>query len=231
MSGAATRIVIFAKAPVPGKAKTRLTPALGEEGAARLARTMLADTVAQAIASGLEVPELCVTPPSDDLEWRGLLPGGVRLTDQGDGELGERLARAAERVIADGERVLLIGTDCPDLDAVRLSAAAERLADHDAVINPAEDGGYVLLGLRRFDPTLFSDIAWSTETVAADTIARIEALGWTLSVGETLRDIDEPADLDVRPLRASALRRAPCSRQPCRARARASRVAPRNRRD
>lgn len=190
-----TRVVIFAKAPVPGKAKTRLVPALGKKGAARLARTMLADTVAQCRAAGLAGPELCATPHSDDAEWRGLLPDGVRLSDQGEGDLGERLARAAERVVAGGESVLLVGTDCPDLDAARLRAAAERLATHDAVIHPAEDGGYVLLGIRRFDRSLFSGIAWSTASVAADTIARIESLGWSLFVGEALRDIDEPADL------------------------------------
>lgn len=193
----ATRIVIFAKAPVPGKAKTRLIPALGAEGAAQLARTMLFETVAHCVAAGLTEPELCASPLPDDPEWRGLLPGGVRLSDQGKGDLGERLARAAERVIATGEQVLLIGTDCPALSAERLGAAAERLVIHDAMIHPAEDGGYVLLGLRRYDPMLFSGIAWSTGTVAADTIARIEALGWSLFVGETLRDIDEPADLAV----------------------------------
>ena len=197
MSGAATRIVIFAKAPVPGAVKTRLIPALGAEGAARLARDMLAGTVAEAIAAGLAEPELCASPSPDADAWRGLLPAGVRLTDQGSGDLGERLAAAARRVIGDGERVLLIGTDCPDLDAGLLRDATARLGRDDAVMLPASDGGYVLLGLRRYDPSLFDGIAWSTDTVAAETIARIEALGWSLHVGETLRDIDEPADLDA----------------------------------
>lgn len=197
MSGASTRIMIFAKAPVPGAVKTRLIPAIGEAGAARLAREMLAGTVAEAIAAGLVEPELCASPRPDAEAWRGLLPSGVRLSDQGSGDLGERLAAAAGRVIGAGERVLLIGTDCPDLDAGRLREAAARLDDRDAVIHPAADGGYVLLGLRRYDPSLFGGIAWSTDTVAADTIARIAALGWSLHVGDTLRDIDEPADLDA----------------------------------
>lgn len=195
MSGAATRIVIFAKAPVAGKAKTRLIPALGEEGAARLARTMLAETVSRSLEAALAVPELCATPDPRSAEWTGLLPAGVRTYDQGSGDLGQRLARAARRVIASGERVLLIGADCPDLTADHMRAAARRLDDHDAVIHPAEDGGYVLLGLSRFDATLFSGIAWSTDTVAADTKLRAETLGWSLFVGETLRDIDEPGDL------------------------------------
>ena len=191
-----TRIVIFAKAPVPGKVKTRLIPALGEIGAARLAHKMLLDTVAEAFAAGLAIPELCTDPHPLDPEWEGFLPSQhLRVTAQGDGDLGERLARAARRSILLGEHVLLIGTDCPELDRHRLHAAAERLSKHDCVLHPADDGGYVLLGLRRFDPSLFAGIAWSTATVAAATIARIEALGWSLHVADTLRDIDDPEEL------------------------------------
>ena len=192
---AATRIVIFAKAPVPGSVKTRLIPALGEDGAAELAQRMLADTVAHALAAGLGPPELCATPHPDDPAWAGHLPAGVKLSDQGPGDLGQRLAAAAKRVIDGGERILLIGTDCPALDARRLQEAAAQLDRHDAVIHPALDGGYVLLGLKRTDTSIFGDIAWSTRTVAATTIARIAALGWSLYVGETLQDVDEPADL------------------------------------
>ncbi len=196
MSATATRIVIFAKAPVPGSVKTRLIPVLGKAGAARLAQRMLADTIEHAFAAGLATPELCGTPHPDDSAWAGHLPTGVRLSDQGPGDLGQRLAAAARRVIADGERILLIGTDCPELDGKRLGEAAAQLESHDAMIHPARDGGYVLLGLARTDPSLFDDIAWSTGTVAATTIARIRALGWSLFVGDTLTDIDTPADLD-----------------------------------
>ena len=195
MNAAATRIVIFAKAPVAGSVKTRLIPLLGEVGAARLAQRMLADTVAHAFAAGLGTPELCATPHPSDPSWAGHLPSGVLLSDQGPGDLGERLAAAARRVIDGGERVLLIGTDCPELDSPRLVEAAAHLESHDAVIYPAKDGGYVLLGLVRFHESLFTEIAWSTDAVAATTIARIRALGWSLFVGDTLRDIDEPADL------------------------------------
>ncbi len=192
-----TRIVIFAKAPVPGQVKTRLIPLLGEAGAAQLAQRMLSDTVSHALAAGLAIPELCVTPHPADPDWEGHLPTGVRFSDQGTGELGQRMAAAAKRVIGDGERILLIGTDCPELDGKRLGEAASQLESHDAMIHPARDGGYVLLGLARTDPSIFDDIAWSTDAVAATTIARIRALGWSLFVGDTLRDIDEPADLDA----------------------------------
>jgi uncharacterized protein len=182
-----TRILIFAKAPVPGRVKTRLVPALGAEGAAKLAARMLAWTVEEALATGLAV-ELCGDP--DPAGWYDGPP--VSLVWQGEGDLGERLAQAAERVCGP---LLLIGADCPELNRDRLRAAAGALERHDAVIHPAQDGGYVLLGLRRADPSLFEGVGWSTEAVAAQTIARIEALGWSLDVRETLRDVDEPADL------------------------------------
>lgn len=192
------RVVIFAKAPVPGRVKTRLIPALGEVGAASLARRMLLVTMAEALAAGFQSAELCATPAHADPDWKPFLPHpGLLCTDQGEGGLGERLARAAERVTGAGESILLIGTDCPALDRQRLRAAAAALASCDAFIHPAVDGGYALLGLRRSDPSLFEGIAWSSPTVAAETIGRIEALGWSLSVGETLRDIDVPADLEV----------------------------------
>lgn len=191
------RIVIFAKAPVAGRVKTRLIPALGEAGAASLARTMLETTVAEALAAGLPtLPELCADPHPMDAEWAPFLPRAqLRFTWQGEGDLGERLARAAQRTIGIEENALLIGTDCPDLDRHRLRAAAAALAEHDAVIHPTHDGGYALLGLRRFDDSIFEDVPWSTDGVAEATIARIRALGWSLRIGETLRDIDVPADL------------------------------------
>ena len=193
MTGA--RIVIFAKAPVPGKVKTRLIPALGAEGAAALAAQMLHRTAREALESGVGAVELCGDPEVDHRDWVGQVPPGLIRTSQGEGDLGARLTRAARRVIESGERVVLIGTDCPDLDRHRLAAAARALQSWNAVIYPARDGGYVLFGLGRFDPSLFDGIAWSTSSVAAETIARVEALGWSIHVGETLQDLDSPADL------------------------------------
>ena len=189
-----TRILIFAKAPVPGEVKTRLIPALGADGAARLAARMLERTLEAAAAAGVGPVELCTDGPLDPPPRPRLFTPHLSL--QGEGDLGERLSRAARRVVeVAGEPLLLIGTDCPELDGSRLKAAAEALRDHDAVILPAADGGYVLLGLKRFDPFLFSDIAWSTNKVAAETIGRIRTLSWSLHIGETLRDVDEPDDL------------------------------------
>lgn len=189
------RLVIFAKAPVAGKAKTRLIPKLGAAGAAALAARMLADTLAQARGAAVDAVELCIDPAPDHPDWQGHLPPDIALSAQGVGDLGDRMARAARRAIEAGERVLLIGTDCPELTRERLDAAAAALRDHDGIIHPARDGGYVLLGLSRFHPSLFAEIGWSGPTVAAATLERAADLGWAIHVGETLHDIDEPGDL------------------------------------
>ncbi|MGZ8351441.1 MAG: TIGR04282 family arsenosugar biosynthesis glycosyltransferase, partial [Allosphingosinicella sp.] len=154
-----TRIIIFAKLPVPGNVKTRLIPALGEAGAAQLAFRMLHDTVAEAVAANLLIPELCTDPHPMEPEWKPFLPRAqLRFTEQGEGDLGARMARVAKRTILLEENALFIGTDCPALDRHRLRAAAAALREHDAVIHPTEDGGYALLGLRRFDRSLFENI-------------------------------------------------------------------------
>jgi rSAM/selenodomain-associated transferase 1 len=192
----AVRIVVFAKAPVPGRVKTRLIPALGEAGAAQLAERMLEQALQQALAAAVGPVELCMSPAPDAPEWAGIpLPAGIGTSDQGEGDLGARMARAAQRATGRGEAVLLTGTDCPELTAERLRVAAARLAGHDAVLHRAEDGGYPLLGLRAFDAGLFQNMPWSTPAVADLTLQRLADLGWTVWVGDTLRDIDEPADL------------------------------------
>ena len=192
------RILIFAKAPVPGRAKTRLAPLLGSRGAADLARRMLVDTCREAAAVEGARVELCTTPAASHPSWDGLIPEVVDLvSDQGEGDLGERLYRATERALSDGDHVVLIGTDCPQMDRERVSSACDALSANDAFLHPAADGGYVLLALKRISPTLFSNIHWSSEKVAAQTVARLQALGWRYAVGETLRDVDTPEDYEA----------------------------------
>lgn len=191
-----TRILVFAKAPVPGRVKTRLIPALGAMGAAELARRMLENTLAKALDAGIGPVELCASPSVSAADWADTrLPDGVEFSDQGEGDLGARMARASQRTFAKNDRVLLIGTDCPGLSAQHLRAAAAALDRHEAAIHPAVDGGYPLLGLRAFHPSLFEDIPWSAPVVAELTLARLEGLAWRVWLGETLADIDEPADL------------------------------------
>lgn len=189
------RIVIMAKAPRPGLAKTRLIPALGAEGAAQLAQRMLQHTLREALAAGVGPVELCRTP-DDASDWQNIvLPDRLSLSAQGDGDLGERMACVAQRVLSHAETLLLIGTDCPALDAGKLRQAAIALQSTDAVLVPATDGGYVALGLQSFDAAVFRDIAWSTADVAFQTLCRIGQLGWTVTRMHALHDIDEPADL------------------------------------
>jgi rSAM/selenodomain-associated transferase 1 len=191
-----TRVIVFAKAPRPGLVKTRLIPALGAAGAARLAQRMLHDTLAAALDARVGPVELCATPDPDDPAWHDTpLPPQVESSAQGDGDLGARMARAAGRALRRGDAVLLVGTDCAEMSSALLRHAAAVLRDVDVVIHPSADGGYVLLGLARFSVQLFTDIAWSTDTVATVTIERIRALGWSLAVGDTLHDIDVADDL------------------------------------
>lgn len=190
------RILIFAKAPRAGQAKTRLIPALGEEGAAALARCMLDQTVAKALAAAVGPVELCAAPAPADSAWADTdLPASLTWSAQGEGDLGARMGRAARRAIRQGVPALLIGTDCPALDGALLQDAAAALADHDACLVPATDGGYVLLGLSRYCPALFEDMPWSTPAVLMETLARLARLGWSVKVFPPLHDIDEAADL------------------------------------
>jgi rSAM/selenodomain-associated transferase 1 len=194
-------LVIFAKAPQPGAVKTRLIPALGAEGAAALARRMLDHTLQQALATSVGPVELCMSPAPDDMDWQGVaLPDGVQRTAQGEGDLGQRMARAVARITGQQEAVLLFGTDSPALTATHLMEAERQLARHDAVLLPVADGGYILIGLKAPCPALFTDMPWSTPAVAAETLRRMAALGLRVWQGPTLHDIDEPADLAHLPL-------------------------------
>ena len=209
-----TRVVIIAKAPIPGFAKTRLIPALGAEGAAQLARRMLEHAVQIALAAGLGPVELCVTPGPNDPVWSALgLPAAQNWSAQCPGDLGARMGQAVQHAVDQGERVLLTGTDCPALTALHLRAAAAALDQHDATLTPTADGGYVLLGLKRFHARLFDDMPWSTNAVAAETLRRLAQIGWRVQTQAQLHDIDEPTDLqwlpgafpfDIAPARLSA---------------------------
>lgn len=191
-----TRLVIFAKAPQPGAVKTRLIPALGAEGAAALARRMLSHTLQQALAAGVGPVELCMSPAPGDAAWQSVaLPTAVVRTAQDEGDLGQRMASTVARITRQRQSVLLFGTDCPALTATHLAEAARQLAQHDAVLLPVADGGYILIGLKTPCPELFTDMPWSTPAVAAETLRRIAALGLRVWQGPTLHDIDEPADL------------------------------------
>lgn len=191
-----TTVVVFAKAPVAGLAKTRLAPALGAEGAAALAARMLQHTLAQAAAAGLGPVELCAAPDASHPALREAAAAhGATLAVQGDGDLGARMHRAFCRHLPRQGGALLIGTDAPGLDAAVLRDAAQALASHDAVFVPALDGGYALVGLRESDERCFAGMTWSHARVMEDTRERLRAAGLRWKELPAVADVDEPADL------------------------------------
>jgi rSAM/selenodomain-associated transferase 1 len=191
-----TTVIVFAKAPVAGHAKTRLIPALGAQGAAALAERLMHAALAQAVQAQLGPVELCVAPDRTHAAFTDAAQRhGVAITEQGDGDLGQRMSRAFERVLRTQPQALLIGTDAPSLDAAYLRAAAQALHDADTVFGPAADGGYTLVGLKRPAPELFLQMRWSHDQVMAHTRARLAQAGLRHVELPVLHDVDEPADL------------------------------------
>jgi uncharacterized protein len=197
------QIAVLAKAPVPGWAKTRLIPELGASGAARLQRQLTLRTLRTAAAAQVGPVTLWCAPDAQQRFFRALRKlAAVDCLDQPDGDLGMRMHTAFLHHCPRGP-LLLIGTDCPALNPGHLRDAAHALREgFDAVFQPAEDGGYVLVGLRRPQPELFSDMRWGADDVMAQTRARARAL--QVRELETLWDVDVPADLPrLRTLAAS----------------------------
>ena len=191
------RVIVFAKAPDPGAVKTRLIPLLGADGAAALHARLVQRALATACAAEIGRVELACAPDPGHLFFHDCgTRYGVRLFPQGDGDLGARMLRACERTLADtGGSVLIIGADCPALTPAHLIEARRALDEgHAAVLAPAEDGGYVLIGLSRCDARLFDGIAWGGSGVMDATRARLTMLGWKWRELDALWDVDRPAD-------------------------------------
>lgn len=189
-------VIVFAKAPRAGEVKTRLIPLLGAEGAAALHRQLLYRTLTTATSAGLGPVELHGAPDDRDAHLcDGARRFGVALLPQSGADLGMRLRRAFDEALARHSRVIVIGTDCPVLTEQHLRDANQALADgNDAVLIPAEDGGYALIGLTRCDASLFDGVTWGTGNVLAETRQRLSRLGWRWQELETLWDIDRPED-------------------------------------
>lgn len=195
-----TAVIVMAKAPVAGQAKTRLIAALGADGAARLAQRLLMHTLDQTLGLQADHWELCVSPDTQHAAFDQAvsLPqaqGRLQLTLQGEGDLGDRMHRALARVLQTHDKAVLIGTDAPALSTSVLRLAAAALDHHEAVFVPALDGGYALVGLTRPEPRLFRAMTWSTDQVMADTRLRAREAGVRWTELASVHDIDEPADL------------------------------------
>ncbi len=197
MNTAACHIIVFAKAPVPGQVKTRLIPSLGPSGAASLHEQLVTRILSIAVDAQVGSVDLWCTPSSRHPFFRRCRRKfRVSLFDQAAGDLGFRMAHAFRETLRSASAAVLIGTDCPSLTSDELRASAEVLRKGvDAVIGPAEDGGYVLIGLRRYAPELFKEISWGTDSVLRQTQERLVGLGWKWRRLSEQWDVDRPEDV------------------------------------
>ncbi|MEO6696755.1 MAG: TIGR04282 family arsenosugar biosynthesis glycosyltransferase [Gammaproteobacteria bacterium] len=191
-------IMVFAKTPVAGTVKTRLIPALGAQGAATLHATLTRHSIATAVEARLCPVELWCSPDANHPFFaRCRKDYGVTLRQQQGDDLGGRMSKAFDTVLQQCSYAVIIGTDCPTLTIQDLRTALTALHEgFDAVIGPAEDGGYVLIGLRRSDPSLFEDIAWGGGEVLAVTRERLKRLQWRWHELAPHWDVDRPEDLE-----------------------------------
>nr|VFK18031.1 MAG: hypothetical protein BECKLFY1418C_GA0070996_10386 [Candidatus Kentron sp. LFY] len=195
------RVLVFAKAPVPGEVKTRLIPALGAWRAATLQATLISHTLATTAQSGLGVELWCHPDCDHPLFSTCARRFTIALHPQDGADLGARMRHGAESALATAP-VILIGTDCPDLTAEELRETSARLENgNDAVLGPALDGGYYLLGLNRIHRWLFDGISWGSDRVLSETRQRLHVLGWRWWEAPARRDIDRPGDLAFLPPR------------------------------
>ncbi len=186
-------VCVFAKPPRPGGAKTRLAPVLGEQGAAGLAWAFLQDTCA--LLRGIPWARWSLSSPapfSPD-ELAALRPPEV--WEQGPGDLGERMERALRRGLQDQPVAFVLGADCPGLPSAALHGALASLASADAVLGPAHDGGYYLIGLRRCPPGLLAGLPWSQPDTARASAVALTRAGLRVAWGLPYGDVDLPEDL------------------------------------
>jgi uncharacterized protein len=193
------RLVIFTRYPEPGKTKTRLIPLLGKQGAADLHRRMAEYTIRTLANSLPSVTPTIYYEGAPEEKIRAWLGERYSYRSQRGTDLGQRMNIAFEEGFRSGARaIVLIGTDCPDLDRPLLLEAFDHLTSADLVLGPAIDGGYYLIGLRYPIPQLFGAIEWGSATVLTDTIKMATALHLSVAYLRPLNDIDRPEDLLAR---------------------------------
>lgn len=186
---------VFLKYPEPGQVKTRLAEKMGADVAAACYREMAEMVLAQTAGDSAFRRIVFITPGERILDFVRWLPDETFLPQRGP-DLGARMADAIERLLAQGESALLIGTDVPDISAAVISEAYTLLHGHDLVIGPAADGGYYLIGMKQLYPSLFEGMAWSTPEVLPETLRRAERLSLTYALLPELVDIDTFEDYE-----------------------------------
>jgi uncharacterized protein len=194
------RLIIFTRYPEPGKAKTRLIPALGDVAAADLHRQMTEQTLdrVKLLQQSHPVSVEVWFAGGDRDRMQTWLGADLQYQPQPEGDLGSRMRQAFQVGFNRGVKAsIIVGTDCPELTVAVLTAAFQALQQTDLVLGPATDGGYYLIGLRRSAPELFESISWSTERVFQQTVAVASKLNLSLSCLPMLADVDRPEDLPV----------------------------------
>lgn len=182
------RLVLFARYPAAGAAKTRLIPALGPEGAAGVHRRLAKRTLGVLMDSGFPV-ELHYTG-AEAVDFREWLGEGFALVKQADGDLTDRLMAALHPA-----PVIFFGSDTPGLSAHHVAGAVTALESHPVILGPADDGGYYLIGMKQPMPELLEDMPWSSDQVMPETLLRLAKKGVEPALLETLHDCDRPEDL------------------------------------
>ena len=187
------QLIIFLKAPRPGTVKTRIAQSAGADRSCAIYREMVG-TVLEHLRP-IRHAQLCFAPDDAGPEIVPWLREDWTARPQGGGDLGERLHRAfVSAFTAGAERVVIVGSDCPEVKAADIRNAWRESKSHDLVLGPAVDGGYWLIGLRAPQPDLFHDIAWSSEQVLGQTLQRAKSLGLRIQLLRILTDIDTEAD-------------------------------------
>lgn len=196
-------VVVFAKAPIEGQAKTRLAAEVGAPSALRIYRALGRATM-DALRGGPYRLIAYVDPPGPETlgimsEWLGR--DGVEYRFQSTGDLGARMASAFDECFEEADDVCLVGTDIPDIDQDTIRAAFDELGEKGVVLGPATDGGYYLVAMRKRHPELFTEIAWSTASVLESTLARASESGLEVALLEPKTDVDTRADVPASLLR------------------------------
>jgi len=197
MPFSSSKLIIFAKAPIAGAVKTRLQPQYSAQAAARLQEYFILKTIEMASnLKNIDIELSCAPDDSHLIFQKCVNQYGIISKPQQGNDLGERMKNALAEALTQYSQAVVIGTDCPEITSDYLNEAFSMLENgRDAVIGPALDGGYVLLGLRRVSPLLFENIDWGTDEVLSATQQKLRLLNWEWDELNTLRDIDTPEDL------------------------------------
>jgi len=195
-AGRGRHLLVFARNPIPGQVKTRLIPSLGVEPATAVYRQMLVDTLVTCSQVVADQREVWIDQPPPDPVLAGMAAqSGMSMRVQSGGDLGTRMHGAFSDTLQTACSAVLIGTDCPEYDRDYLEDAFQALGQYDAVLGPAVDGGYVLIGLKSVAPGLFQDIPWGTDRVLAATRHQLQCLQWSWLELPARHDVDHPQDL------------------------------------